>query len=90
MASVKVMVNRVNILVLPDFRKVLKEWEKFGNTTGERLVGIVVTPWDGEYNLEEVMTSSRFSIPGLQDAKRDLMATIAEYDKVTINERRIA
>lgn len=89
MASVKVIVNRVNILVLPEFRKVLKEWEELGKS-GERLVGIIETRWDGNYNLEEVMTASRFSAPGLQDAKRDLLATIAEYDKVAENERETA
>lgn len=85
MAAVKVLVNCVNIIVLPEFRRVLKEWEGF-DKSGARLVGVVQTRWDGEYNLEEVMTASRFSIPGLQDAKRDLMATIAEYDKVSKNE----
>jgi len=89
MAAVKVIVNRVNLLVLPEFRQVLKEWEDFGKT-GDRLVGIVETRWDGSYNLEEVMTASRFSTPGLQDAKRDLMATIAEYDKVSNNEHETA
>lgn len=89
MAAVKVIVNRVNMLALPEFRQVLKEWEDFGKS-GDRLVGIVRTKWDGDYNLEEVMTASRFSIPGLQDAKRDLMATLAEYDKVNTNEQAIA
>lgn len=79
MCKAKVLVNGVNMLVMPEFRKVLKDFD----TTEEKihLMGIVSTQWDGDYNLNEVMTCTRFSSVGLQDAKKALMCAVEEYDK---------
>lgn len=79
MCKAKVIVNGVNMLVMPEFRKVLKDFDDAEEKI--HLMGIVETRWDGEYNLNEVMTCTRFSLQGLQDAKKMLMCAIEEYEK---------
>lgn len=80
MCKAKVIVNGVNMLVMPEFRAVLKTFDPKAEDK-IHLMGVVATQWDGEYNLSEVMNCTRFSLQGLQDAKKMLMCAIEEYDK---------
>ena len=81
MPKAKVEVNGVDILVLPEFREVLKKYDRMAHGN-KRLVGLVSTRWNEEYNLDEVMNCSMYSAVGIQHVREMLFAAIADYDRV--------